>query len=48
MKQIVVQKSQYVGKPFSNLLQDLKMQIKFFKSKVDIHYDTSKEIKNIN
>ncbi|WP_447641021.1 MULTISPECIES: hypothetical protein [Chitinophagaceae] len=43
LKQIVAQKSQYIGKPFSTLARDLKIQIKYFTPYADIHYDISKE-----
>lgn len=39
----VANKAQYIGKPFSKLLDSLKVQIKYFHPRSDIAYDISKE-----
>ncbi len=43
IKTIIANKNQYVGKPFSVLLKDLKINIKYFSPFAGIHYDISKE-----
>lgn len=43
LKNIVSNKTQYIGKPFSVLLADLQIQIKHFMPNTDIIHDISKE-----
>lgn len=43
LKNIVANKTQYIGKPFSVLLADLQIQIKHFMPNTDIIHDISKE-----
>ncbi len=43
LQTIVANKSQFVGRPFSVLMDSLKIQIKFFSPFAAIHYDKNKE-----
>ena len=43
LQTIVANKSQYIGQPFSILLNNLQIQIKYFHPRRDIVYDISKE-----
>lgn len=43
LQTIIANKSQYIGQPFSVLMDSLKIQIKFFSPVANIHYDKSKE-----
>jgi hypothetical protein len=43
LKTIASNKANYIGKPFSVLLKDLKIQIKFFLPFVSLPYDKTKE-----
>ena len=43
LKSIVANKSQYIGKPFSVVLNSLQIQIKYFSPRESIHYDKNKE-----
>ncbi|MFN0082047.1 MAG: hypothetical protein ACKVOM_05975 [Ferruginibacter sp.] len=43
LQTIVANKSQYIGQPFSSLLNNLQIQIKLFQPFAAIHYDKNKE-----
>ena len=43
LQTIVANKAQYIGQPFSLLLNNLQISIKFFNPIGDIHHDTRKE-----
>jgi len=43
LQSIISNKAYYIGKPFSTLLNDLQIQIKFFSPLASLHYDTTKE-----
>lgn len=43
LQSIVANKSQFIGRPFSVLMDSLKIQIKFFSPFGAIHYDKNKE-----
>lgn len=43
LQSIVANKSQFIGHPFSVLMDSLKIQIKFFAPFSGMHYDTTKE-----
>ncbi|MCB0714489.1 MAG: hypothetical protein R2796_06600 [Chitinophagaceae bacterium] len=43
LQNIVANKAQYVGQPFSVLYNNLQIQIKFFSPVAAIHYDKNKE-----
>jgi hypothetical protein len=43
LQTIVANKSQYIGQPFSSLLNNLQIQIKFFQPFGAIHHDKNKE-----
>lgn len=45
LQTIVANKANYIGKPFTTLLNDLQIQIKYFCPLADIPYDKSKETK---
>jgi len=43
LQSIVANKSKYIGKPFSVVLNSLQIQIKYFSPRENIHYDKYKE-----
>ncbi|MBX9892650.1 MAG: hypothetical protein K2Y12_10050 [Chitinophagaceae bacterium] len=43
LQNIVANKSQYIGQPFQNLVQNLQIQIKFFQPYAAIPYNKNKE-----
>ncbi len=43
LQTIVANKTQFIGQPFSTLMDSLKIQIKFFSPFSGIHYDITKE-----
>lgn len=43
LQSIVVNKSQYIGQPFSVLYNNLQIQVKYFSPFSAIHYDKNKE-----
>lgn len=43
LQTIVANKAQYIGQPFSTLLNNLQIQIKFFSPYASITYDNTKE-----
>ncbi len=43
LQSITANKANYIGQPFSALLDDLQIQIKFFSPFASIHYDKNKE-----
>jgi hypothetical protein len=43
LKTIETNKANYIGRPFSSLMNDLQIQIKYFSPIASIHFDKSKE-----
>lgn len=43
LQSIISNKANYIGKPFSTLLNDLQIQIKFFSPFASLHHDMTKE-----